>query len=104
MTRGDLTALRDRVNAAIDDRIDEASADVTVRCRDGREHHVFVEHAVGSLRRPMSDDDLAGKFHRLVDPILGARRADDLIVNSMRIASAGGVRALAALARPAGIA
>ena len=98
--RTELTALRDRVHAAVDDRIDEASADVTVTCYDGRKHHVFVEHALGSLRRPMSDDDLADKFHRLVDPILGATQAGDLIAHSMRIASAGSVRALAALARP----
>ena len=35
--------------------------------------HPFVPHAVGSLERPMSDADLARKFHGLVDP-LGARR------------------------------
>jgi 2-methylcitrate dehydratase PrpD len=81
-------------------RIDEASADVTVTMNDGRTHHVFVEHAIGSLERPMSDDDLARKFHGLVDPILGAPRADELIVHSMRIASADDLRSLAALARP----
>jgi len=67
---------------------------------DGVAHHVFVEHALGSLQRPMSDDDLARKFHRWVPAILGAAQADDLIAHSMRIASAGGVRALAASARP----
>ena len=102
VSREDVTALRDRVHAAIDDRIDEASADVTVTCHDGRRHHLFVEHALGSLQRPMSDAELAGKFHRLVDPILGSAGADELIAHSMRVASAGNVRALAALARPRG--
>ena len=68
---------------------------------DGRTHHVFVEHAIGSLERPMSDADLARKFHGLVDPVLGAARADELIAHSLRIASAGDVRSLAALTRPA---
>jgi 2-methylcitrate dehydratase PrpD len=70
------SALRDRVQAHVDDRIDEASADVTVTMNDGRKHHVFVEHAIGSLERPMSDDDLAAKFHDLVDPELGEARGE----------------------------
>ena len=85
----------------VDERIDEASADVTVTMRDGRKHHVFVEHAIGSMERPMSDDDLARKFHGLVDPVLGAARANDLIAQSMQIASAGNLRSLVAFARPA---
>ena len=36
---------------------------------------MFVEHAIGSLQRPMTDADLARKFHGLVDPVLGATRA-----------------------------
>ena len=96
-----MVALRGRIHAVVDARIDEASADVTVTMNDGRTHHVFVEHAIGSLERPMSDDDLARKFHGLVDPVLGATRADELIAHSMRIASAGDLRSLVALARPA---
>jgi 2-methylcitrate dehydratase PrpD len=99
--RPDVVALRDRVNATPDRRIGEASADVTVTRHDGRAHHLVVEHALGSLERPMTDDDLAAKFHRLVDPILGTAQAGDLIGQSMRIAAAADVRELAALARAA---
>ena len=74
-----MIALRDRVHAAADAAIGEASADVTVTCTDGRQFHTFVRHAVGSLERPMSDADLARKFHGLVDPVLGTARADSLI-------------------------
>jgi 2-methylcitrate dehydratase PrpD len=101
VARPGVVALRGRVHAAVDATIDEASADVTVTMNDGQTHHVFVEHAIGSLERPMSDDDLARKFHGLVDPILGAARAAELIAQSMRIASAGDLRSLVALARPA---
>ena len=48
----------------------------------------------------MSDADLAAKFHGLVDPVLGKSQADDLVAQSMRIASANDVRALVAAARP----
>jgi len=100
VARPEVVALRDRVQAQVDDTIDEASADVTVTTRDGRKHHVFVEHAIGSLERPMSDDDLAAKFHGLVDPVLGIARADALITAAMRVGAAPDVRAIATLARP----
>jgi 2-methylcitrate dehydratase PrpD len=95
VARPDVVALRDRVRAQVDDAIDEASADVTVTMRDGRKHHVFVEHAIGSLERPMSDADLAAKFHGLVDPGLGAARAEELIGLSMQLGGAPDVRAIA---------
>ena len=75
VTRPDVVALRDRVRATADAAIHEASADVTIFLRDGRRLHTFVQHAIGSLERPMSDADLARKFHDLVDPVLGAPRA-----------------------------
>src|SRR6185436_4145022 len=74
VARADVVALRERVHAIVDERMDEASADVTITMNDGRSHHVFVEHAIGSVERPMSDEDLAGKFHGLVEPILGAEK------------------------------
>ena len=100
VARADVIALRDRVDARVDPGIAEAAADVTVTLRDGRTHHVLVEHAIGSLERPMSDDDLARKFHSLVDPILGADQAAGLARAAMRIGSAPDVRELVALARP----
>jgi 2-methylcitrate dehydratase PrpD len=100
VARGDVIALRDRVHAQADDKIDEASSDVTITCRDGRHLHVFVEHAIGSRERPMSDDDLARKFHSLVDPVLGAARGNDLAATFAGIAQLPEVRTLTALARP----
>jgi len=101
VNRPDLVALRARIRAVADTAIGEAAADVTVTRKDGRKHHVLVEHAIGSLERPMSDADLAAKFHGLVDPILGQARASEIVVQAMRVASAADVRGIAALARPA---
>jgi len=98
--RPDVIALRDRVQATADTGVDEASADVTVTLRDGRTQHVFVERAIGSRERPMSDADLARKFHGLVDPVLGAGAADELVAHGMRLAAAPDVRTLVALTRP----
>lgn len=101
VTREDVAQLRRKVVATVDDAIDEASADVTAVLRDGRRVRVFVEHAVGSLQRPMSDAALEAKFRALSDPVLGAARTGELIAACWGLASAPDVRALAALARAA---
>lgn len=99
--RPDVVALRRKVVATIDDRIREESAHVTAHLVGGRSVHVFVEHAIGSLARPMTDADLDAKFHALADPILGAARAERLIDACRRIATAPDVQHLVALAQPA---
>jgi 2-methylcitrate dehydratase PrpD len=99
VVRDDVIALRDRVRASADDGIDEASADIVVTCKDGRRLHVLVEHAIGSLQRPMTDADLARKFHGLVDPVLGAESADRLIEQCATLAGSADLRALTATAR-----
>ena len=99
VARADVIALRDRIKASADDGIDEASADVAITCKDGRKLHLFVEHAIGSVLRPMSDADLQRKFHGLVDPVLGSARAGRLIEQCASLAGAADVRALTASAR-----
>ena len=98
--REDVTALRRKVVATVDDSIDEASADVTAILKDGRREHVFVAHAIGSLERPMTDADLEGKFHALVEPVLGKRRAEDLVAACRDLGAAASASSLAASARP----
>lgn len=100
VARPDVVALRDRITATVDRAIDEAAADVTIRCTDGRHLHLFVAHALGSLGHPMSDADLARKFHRLVDPAFGAARAARLIEACQALAGSANVRDLTTLARP----
>jgi 2-methylcitrate dehydratase PrpD len=101
VARPEVIALRDRVHATADPGVDEASADIAITRRDGRVHRTFVEHAIGSLQRPMSDADLARKFHDLVDPVLGVARADALIGHARRLASLDDVRPLVEATRPA---
>ena len=74
-----MAALRRKVQATVDDAIVEASADVTAVLTDGRRVRVAVEHAIGSLHKPMRDDQLAAKFHGLTDGVLGAGRSTALI-------------------------
>ncbi len=100
--REDIVALRGRIHATVDDAIGEAAADVTIHATDGRVLHLFIAHAVGSLERPMSDDDLARKFHGLVDPVLGAARAAQLRELCEKIGTTADLSALFEAVRPGG--
>jgi len=101
VNRADMLALRGKVVATVDDSIDEASADVTAVLTDGRRVHVFVEHAIGSLQRPMSDAALEAKFRGMSDAVLGAERTTQLLAACWELGNATDVRGLACLARPA---
>lgn len=74
----DVVALRNKVNAVVDDAIDEAAADVTAVLKDGSRVNVRVENAIGSLKNPLSDQKLEDKFRSLVIPVLGEARADEI--------------------------
>jgi 2-methylcitrate dehydratase PrpD len=98
--REDVVALRRKVVATVDDAIDEASADVTAVLKDGRREHVFVEHAIGSLQRPLSDAALEGKFRTMADPVLGATRAAALVAACRDLGNAPSAGAVVREARP----
>jgi 2-methylcitrate dehydratase PrpD len=72
-------ALRDRVECTIDDSLRDDECHVALTLKDGRVLKKYVEHAIGSRERPMSDDDLNSKFHVLVDDILGEEHAERLL-------------------------
>ena len=95
-----VVALRDRVEAVVDGAIDEASADVTVTLVDGRRLHVFVEHAIGSLQRPMSDAQLEAKFVDQSLPVLGAAQTATAWSLACRVGSLPDVKALLAASTP----
>lgn len=72
-------ALRDKVTAMVEKGVHEDQVHVAIRLRSGKVLEKFVEHAVGSLDRPMSDADLEAKFRGLADGILSKAETDRLI-------------------------
>ena len=72
-------ALRDRVSAAVEPGVHEDQVRVTVKLKDGRTLEKFVEHAIGSVGKPMSDADLEAKFRAFAGGILSARERDNLM-------------------------
>jgi 2-methylcitrate dehydratase PrpD len=95
----ELIALRDRISATVDDSIDEAAVVVTMRLHDGRVLTKHVEHAIGSMQRPMTDVQLSEKFMHLATPVLGAERATALCTASWKVA-AQGIEPIVELSRP----
>jgi 2-methylcitrate dehydratase PrpD len=95
-----VVALRGKVNAIVDDSIDEAAVDATAVLTDGRKVHVRVDHAIGSLQRPLSDAQLEAKFTSLVSPVLGEEKACEITAACWRLSSLPGMRELTALCRP----
>jgi 2-methylcitrate dehydratase PrpD len=95
-----VVALRKKVQAAVDDSIAEESVRMTAVLTDGKRVDVHVEHAIGSLQRPLTDAQLENKFRSLVEPVLGAARAGDITRACWRLGSAADVRTLTALCRP----
>ena len=79
VTDPQVVAVRKTVTAEIDPAMKADQVDMTVKLKDGRVLHKFVEHAVGSQANPMTDAQLADKFADLCDGILPPDRAKRLI-------------------------
>ena len=73
-------AIRDRVSAVADPAVSSyLEAHVSITLRDGRVLTSHVPHALGTLQRPISDQDLEAKFRALVAPVLPADQVNTLI-------------------------
>lgn len=100
VTHPDVVALRNRVQATVDDSIDEAAVHVVAVLRDGQRIEVRVEHAIGSLQNPLTDAQLEAKFGSLVAPVLGEAKARAITAACRTLAAQPDVRTLTALCRP----
>ncbi len=98
--REDVVSLRDKVQAVVDNSVREESVYVTAHLNDGRSVKVYVEHAMGSLQKPMTDADLEGKFHDLCDPILGAARVNDILKKCWSLGKAPNLQSLLTMLKP----
>ncbi len=99
--REDVVALRRKVVAVVDDSIREESVVATATLTDGRVVTVHVEHAIGSLERPMTDAHLESKFHDLSDPVLGRARVDQILAACWKLGQAPDLRGVLGLITPA---
>jgi 2-methylcitrate dehydratase PrpD len=96
----EVVALRNKVQATVDDSIAEEAVRVTAVLQDGRRVDVRVDHAIGSMQNPLSDHQLEAKFGALVVPVLGHSRSGEITNTCRTFASLPNVRSLTALCRP----
>ena len=95
-----IAELRSKVAFEIDSAIPEHEAYVTIELKDGRTVSTHVEHASGSPENPLTDEQLTEKFHALVEPVLGAERAQTLFDAAWSLDEAPDVTDLLGLTRP----
>ena len=79
VTDPEIVNLRGKVRAEASPKIHEDQVDITLTTTDGRSHRLFVEHAIGSLERPLSDEELDRKVRDLCEPVIGTAGSGRLI-------------------------
>ncbi|MEJ0022065.1 MAG: MmgE/PrpD family protein [Alphaproteobacteria bacterium] len=72
-------SLQARMEARADPALARDQARVRIFLKDGSMRESFIEHAIGSIARPMTDQQLADKFTALCTPMLGAPRTAHLL-------------------------
>jgi 2-methylcitrate dehydratase PrpD len=95
-----VVALRERVRATVDPAIEEDGAQLRITLHDGRVLDKRVEHAIGSLGRPMSDGDLEAKFRALCEPVLGGSATGEVLEACWNLDRAANAGTLAGLTVP----
>jgi len=74
-----VVGLRERVKPVSDSSVKPAQVDMTIELEDGRKLHRRIEHAIGSVEHPMSDEALEAKFADLTEGILPPDQARRLL-------------------------
>ena len=79
--------LQERIFALADASLASDQALASLRLRDGRSFEVRIEHASGSTANPMTNAQLERKFRAMAGPVLGAARADQLLLACLALES-----------------
>jgi 2-methylcitrate dehydratase PrpD len=89
--------LQSRITATADPALAIDQARATMRLRDGSTHSVTIEHGIGSLIKPMSDEALSAKFLSQARGVLAEPRPQALLAASWNTRALDDVTALLAL-------
>jgi len=99
-----LVELAHRVRFEIDPEIEQIyprafPGRVAIRLRDGRTVEHYVPGPKGSPENPLTLDEVADKFHLLIDPVLGRHRAERLATLIAELDTVENVQSLMELLR-----
>ena len=97
----ELVALRRKVRATADPACPEDAVTIVLTLNDGRRLEKHVEHAIGSLDRPLSDQQLEAKFHRQASLVIGEEASRRLMELSWRLPALGDAGEVARQSVPA---
>jgi aconitate decarboxylase len=87
---------------AFDERFEDGyKTRLEVTTEDGRVRTSLVEHPRGGLMRPLSNNEVVGKFHELTAPLIGQERARAIETNVLNIEELDNVGELLSLLAPA---
>jgi len=75
----DIVSLRDRIQATVDAEMHEDQVRAVAHLRSGGTRTVFIEHAIGSKDKPMSNQQLEKKFFDVTVGIMEETRARQLM-------------------------
>jgi len=93
--------LSKRVSFAVDERLPRGvSCRMAIETADGRRLVSQVDDPKGSVRNPMTDDDLLAKFESLSEPVLGKERAAKLAESVAHVERISNIRSMMRLAAP----
>ncbi|MDB5983853.1 MAG: MmgE/PrpD family protein [Pseudomonas sp.] len=100
VVQDDVKSVRGKTRLAPDATVNRDEAFIEALLKDGSRVQAHVEHARGSLARPLTDAELLDKVRLLVDPVLGEGTALRLAAEVAGIYSAPNLDALFALCVP----
>jgi 2-methylcitrate dehydratase PrpD len=100
VVQDDVKAVRARTTLAADASVNRDEVFIEARLKNGSVVTHHVDHARGSLARPLTDDELMDKVRLLVDPHLGAGTAARLAAVVTGLDTAPNLDALFALCTP----
>ena len=90
-----VVALRSRIEVTTDSAVRSDEIFMTLKTKGGRTLEKHVEHAVGSLERPMSNSDLEDKFLNLAVGVLPKSQATKLLEMCWNLEALPDISALA---------
>jgi 2-methylcitrate dehydratase PrpD len=95
-----IVGLRQKVKATVRPGIHEHQVDATLTTTDGRVLKLFIENAIGSLGRPLTDAELDAKLVDLCEPVIGAAGSQALIAATRGVGAAPDLSAVIRAASP----
>jgi 2-methylcitrate dehydratase PrpD len=100
VVRPDVRALMSRIEVVPDPAVPHTQAGATALTDSGSTVDTWVDHARGTPGNRLSDEELADKFHGLVDDALGRERAERLAAAVFSLKASGDIGALLELTTP----